>query len=110
MKKPEIIRKLEERDEIFSIAKINGQISNFDKFIENRSLDLIYSEGSINYDLINITHDTKIYKSKQDFYLHLFIDDKGETCVNIYYKIKQLNELKLFITQLLKEYKKQQIN
>lgn len=110
MKKPEIIRKLEERDEIFSIAKINGQISNFDKFIENRSLDLIYSEGSINHDLINITHDTKIYKSKQDFYLHLFIDDKGEMCVNIYYKIKQLNELKLFISQLLKEYKKQQIN
>ena len=59
MEKPEIIQKLEERDEIFSIAKINGQISNFDKFIENISLDLIYSEGSINYDLINITHDIK---------------------------------------------------
>ena len=110
MEKPEIIRKLEERDEVFSIVKLIDPISNFGEFIENRNLELIYSEGVINYESSNMVHKINIYKSKQDFYLHLFINDKGETCVNIYYKIKQLNELRLFISQLLKEYKKQQIN
>ena len=40
MEKPGIIQKLEERDEIFSIAKINGQISNFDKFIEGEKFEV----------------------------------------------------------------------
>lgn len=50
MEKPEIIRKLEERDEVFSVVKLIDPISNFGKFIENRNLDLIYSEGIINYE------------------------------------------------------------
>ena len=65
MEKPEIIRKLEERDEVFSIVKLIDPISNFGEFIENRNLELIYSEGVINYESSNMVHDVKIYKSKQ---------------------------------------------
>ena len=45
----------------------------------------------------------KIYKTKQEFYLYLLITEDGDVQSRIYYKQKQLDELRLVIGQILKQ-------
>ena len=56
-----------------------------------------------------LSFEQVIFKSQQDFFLDLGIRKipQSETIYNltIYYKVEQYNELFLFLSQLLKQYK-----
>ena len=45
----------------------------------------------------------QFYKTKQEFYLYLLITEDGDVQSRIYYKQKQLDELRLVIGQILKQ-------
>lgn len=100
------IERIENEKGILSLLKLEVPDSKFTNFISKRDFELVYSENSMNVEDGSVLQHNQIYKTKQEFYLSLFIGNKGGICLNIYYDIKQLNELKLFISQLLKEYKK----
>ena len=45
----------------------------------------------------------KLYKTKQEFYLYLLINEDDSIQSRVYYKQKQLDELRLIIGQILKQ-------
>ena len=109
IKRPEYITKLE-NDTLFSTMEIKVPKS-FNKFITDRSYELVHSETYITIGSNIIQYKSKIYKTKQDFYLYLSIEEVGlEDSLVIYFKQEQLNELTLFINQLLKIYKNATVN
>ena len=112
MKKPEYIIKLEEKENVFSSAthKLDGELI---KFLSERKLSRVYEVSTINSDGVMIFDDV-IFKSQQNFYL--FVENKtvmGQEprfALTIYYKAEQYNELFLFLSQLLKQYRNAAIN
>jgi hypothetical protein len=102
MKKPKYIKRIEKNNDILSLSKLYGLSKEFDTFI-NKKVDLVYSKSDID-DSKKFIFNEKIYKTKQSFYIYLsFRGD--EIDVDIYYKQEQHNELIIFITQLLKQFK-----
>jgi|694.fasta_scaffold117675_4 hypothetical protein len=106
LKNNKFIERIENEKGILSLLKLEVPGTSFTEFISKRDFELVYSENSMDIKDGSVIQHSRIYKTKQEFYLSLFIGNKGGVSLNIYYNIKQLNELKLFISQLLKEYKK----
>lgn len=102
MEKSNYIKKLEiESGEYFSIMDLPMANSEIEKFMDDK-FEMVNSVSEIKQNL-KIIFKTKIYKTKQDFYIYLLItEDYGADC-RVYYKQKQLNELKLIIGQILKQ-------
>ena len=102
MKKPKYIKGIE-HDGVLSLSKLYGQPKEFDNFI-GKKLEIVYTKSNIDGDTSKFIFTEKIYKTQQSFYLYLSF--RGDVVdVNIYYKQQQHNELIIFITQILKQFK-----
>jgi hypothetical protein len=108
MNKPEYIQNLELKDNVFSVMVCHTLKGDFLKYLNEKKLTRVY-EKSLMKDDGFLTFEEVIFKSQQGFYLSLEIRTipQSETIFNltIYYKSEQYNELFLFLSQLLKQYK-----
>ena len=102
MKKPKYIKGIE-NDGVLSLAKLYGQPKEFDNFI-GKKLEIVYTKSNIDGDTSKFLYTEKIYKTQHSFYLYLSF--RGDVVdIDIYYKQEQQNELIIFITQILKQFK-----
>jgi hypothetical protein len=100
---PKYIERIESKGETLStIEVVLGQ--GIQKFLDDRNFVVVWSKGFTKVDEPKITLKEKIYKTKQGFFLYLFLDKEFPT-LTIYYKQEQINELTIFLTQLLKQFK-----
>jgi len=108
MNKPEYIQNLESKDGIFSVMVCHELKGEFLKYLNGKKLSRVYEKGLINESNM-VKFEEVIFKSQQNFYLFVEIRviPQTDTISNltIYYKTEQYNELYLFISQLLKQYK-----
>jgi hypothetical protein len=102
MKKPKYIKGIE-RDGVLSLTKLYSLPKEFDDFI-SKKVTIFYSKSDIDTDSGKFIFKEKLYKTIQGFYLYLLFRG-DEVDVDIYYKQEQQNELIIFITQLLKQFK-----
>jgi hypothetical protein len=108
MKKPKYIKEIEKNDKVLSLSKLYSLHKEFDDFISKKVI-IVYSNSDINTDTGKFLFKEKLYRTIQGFYLYLsFRGD--EIDVDIYYKQEQHNELIIFITQLLKQFRNATIN
>jgi hypothetical protein len=103
METPNYIKKCELTDGILSTNKIIMPLG-FDDFVKDKKMELVYGESNTDFETGKTSFNSKIYKTKQGFYLHVLFKEV-ETDVTIYYKQTQLNELTLFMRQFIKEFK-----
>jgi hypothetical protein len=92
-----------ESEEIFSHITVEFQKKGIDEFLSDKAFTVVWSEGDANEQTGKIKFRKKIYKTKQGFYLYLLLNDEGTSMV-VYYKQHQINELTIFISQLLKQF------
>jgi hypothetical protein len=108
MNKPEYIQNLESKDGIFSVMVCPELKGEFLKYLNEKKLVRVYEKSSIDSQGL-IKFNEVILKSQQRFFLFVEIRmiPQSDTISNltIYYKVEQYNELYLFISQLLKQYK-----
>jgi len=108
MDKPEYIKNLESKDNFFSVMVCHTLKGDFLKYLSEKKLTRVY-EKSLMKENGFLTFEEVIFKSQQDFYLSVQIRTipQSETIfhLTIYYKVEQYNELFLFLSQLLKQYK-----
>ena len=78
---------------------------DFPKFLDGRAFTTVYSDNYMNYGTEEFNTRSKIYLTKQSFYLYLLKGDITDKTLVVYYREEQLNELKIFIKQLLKTFK-----
>jgi hypothetical protein len=113
MEKPEYIQNLESKDGIFSVMVCHTLKGDFLKYLNEKKLSRVYEKSSMNEGGF-LNFEEVIFKSQQNFYLFVGIRKipQSETIFNltIYYKVEQYNELFLFLSQLLKQYKNATIN
>ena len=101
--KPNYIEKVENMTENeFSVMNLPDANIEFEKFLDNSKFELVYSISDVGQNL-KISYKEKIYKTKQEFYLYLLITEDDGIQSKIYYKQKQLDELRLIIGQILKQ-------
>jgi hypothetical protein len=98
---PKYIKSIE--DEVLSQITVEFQKKGIDEFISNKTFTVVWSEGDANEQTGKIKFRKKIYKTKQGFYLYLLLNEE-ETPMVVYYKQHQINELTIFISQLLKQF------
>jgi hypothetical protein len=103
MVKPDYIFSLEKEYGIFSIMEFEIPDPKFKEFIGNK-LKIVYARTNINNDNMQIEWNEIIYKTTHPFYLYLLRKDEN-WLIGIYYKVEQFEELKIFVSQLLKNYK-----
>jgi len=102
MKKPNYIERIEvDEGNNFSVMNLPCAHIEFEKFI-NDKFELVHSISDIEQNL-KITFKEKLYKTKQEFYLYLLINEDDSIQSRVYYKQKQLDELRLIIGQILKQ-------
>jgi|TARA_B110000503_G_scaffold26447_1_gene41762 hypothetical protein len=106
--KPEYIKGLE-NGKPFSTLEL-GVPDDFQKFLDGRDLITVFSDSWMEFEIGEIKTICKIYLTKQFFYLFLLNGNVDNKTLVIYYNEEQLNELKIFIKQLLKTYKNGAIN
>jgi hypothetical protein len=108
MDKPNYIENLELKDGIFSVMVCHELKGEFLKYLSEKKLSRVYEKSSMKNNGV-IVFEEVIFKSQQNFYLFVEIRviPQTDTISNltIYYKTEQYNELYLFISQLLKQYK-----
>ena len=104
METPYYIKDYEQREGVLSRNKV-VMPEGFDEYLKDKKMSEVYSESNSDFYTGKISFKTKIYKTQQGFYLYLLFGDDGKTDMTIYYKQSQLNELTIFITQLLKQFK-----
>ena len=106
--KPEYIQNLESKENIFSVMVCHTLKGEFLKYLNDKKLTRVYEKSSMNESGF-LTFQEVIFKSQQNFYLFVEIKiiPQSDTISNltIYYKVEQYNELFLFLSQLLKQYK-----
>jgi hypothetical protein len=103
IKKPKFIKNNEKSLGIFSNVRFNFPDHSIYKFIDNRNLEVVWSEASASIINVKIEFNKKIYKTKQGFYLYLLLGDVESNLI-VYYKQSQYSELTIFIQQLLKQF------
>lgn len=102
MKKPNYIERIEKEDDIyFSVMDLPLANIELEKFFDGK-FELVHSISDIGQNL-KITFKEKLYKTKQEFYLYLIIMEDDSIQSRVYYKQKQLDELRLIIGQILKQ-------
>ena len=102
--KPKYIEQIESNGEILSLIDIGFKGKDIESFLDEKSFVVVWSKGfsTINEPKISLTE--KIYKTKQGFFLYLILDGEIST-LTIYYRQEQINELTIFVGQLLKQFK-----
>jgi len=101
--KPEYIKRLED-GKPFSTLELEVP-EDFPKFLDGRAFTTVFSDSLMEFKTGEVKVISKIYLTKQSFYLYLFKSEINDKDLVIYYREEQSNELKLFIGQLLKTYK-----
>lgn len=103
IKKPKLIKNNEKISGVFSSLRLDFPDQSIYKFIDNRSLEVVWSEAFSGITNVKPEFNKKIYKTKQGFYLYLLL---GEVELNliVYYNQSQHSELTIFIQQLLKQF------
>jgi hypothetical protein len=108
MEKPEYIQNLESKDGIFSVMACPELKGEFLKYLNEKKLTRVYEKSSMNESNM-VKFEEVIFKSQQKFFLFIEIRviPQSDTIskLTIYYKTEQYNELYLFLSQLLKQYK-----
>ena len=108
MEKPEYIQNLESKDGIFSVMACPELKGEFLKYLNEKKLTRVYEKSSMNKSNM-VKFEEVIFKSQQNFFLFIEIRviPQSDTIskLTIYYKTEQYNELYLFLSQLLKQYK-----
>jgi len=106
--KPEYIKNLESKENLFSVMYCNEFKGDFLKFLNEKKLIRIYEKSSMNESGL-VKFDEVIFKSQQNFYLFVEIRNipQSDTIskLTIYYKVEQYPELYMFLSQILKQYK-----
>jgi hypothetical protein len=103
VEKPEYMTNKEIGSDVFSSLRLDFPDHSIYKFIDNRSLEVVWSEASASIINGKITFNKKIYKTKQGFYLYLLLGE-AESNLIVYYNHSQHSELTIFIQQLLKQF------
>ena len=98
---PKYIKSIE--DEVLSQITVEFQKKGIDEFISNKTFTVVWSEGNTDEQTGKIKFRKKIYKTKQGFYLYLLLNEE-DTSMVVYYRQHQINELTIFISQLLKQF------
>ena len=108
MNKPEYIKDLESKEDVFSVMVGPTLKGEFLKFLNDKKLTRVYEKSLMNESGV-VRFEEVIFKSQQNFYLFVEIKLNPQVDSNfnltIYYKAEQYNELYLFLSQLLKQYK-----
>lgn len=104
IKKPKFIKRNEKNLGVLSSITLDFSDDSIYKFIDNRSFLSVWSDATLIDE--KIVFNNKIYKSKQGFYLYLFIEKDKKSTLIVYYKEDQNSELTIFIQQLLKQFNK----
>jgi hypothetical protein len=110
MDKPKYIEKLEEGGDVYSIINILSLPKEIEQYLNKIKSTIVYSVGDMKYPDIKINYTQKIYKTAQGFYIYLSLKGYGTPVITIYYKQEQLNEMTLFVGQLLKQFKNATVN
>ncbi len=110
IKKPKYIKKLEKNGEVLSIMNFHTFNDEMYKLFEEKKIPRVFEKSIIRQDGKAIW-DQMIYKTNQNFYLHVINTqetDKWWLC--IYYRPEQFNELIIFIRSVLKQLRDATIN
>lgn len=99
---PNYIRDLEKKNGNFSVLEIPFMGSNFENFLREKKLKVVYEKVKIDKEDKLIKLET-LFETKQNFLIH-FNSEVSES-INIYYKPEQFNELIITIKQLKKQFK-----
>ena len=110
MEKIEYIKKLEAGGVVFSMVNILSVPKEIEQYLNKIKSTIIYSIGDLTYPNIEIKYTEKIYRTVQGFFIYLSIRENGTPVITIYYKQEQLNEMTLFVGQLLKQFKNATVN
>jgi len=103
VEKPEYMTNKEIGSDVFSSLRLDFPDHSIYKFIDNRSLEVVWSEAFAGIINGKITFNKKIYKTKQGFYLYLLLGEVESNLI-VYYNQSQYSELTIFIQQLLKQF------
>lgn len=110
IEKPGYIKNFETKNNDFlSTIEISFTDRKLEKFLDSRNFTTMWSRSSSDPMEYKIEVHEKIYKTKQGFFLYLFLGS-DTSVLTIYYKQEQHNELLIFIPLLLKQYKNDTIN
>ena len=97
--------------EMIFLSQINKSII---EFLDKRKIERVYEKTKIN-EKSELEVDEAIYFAPQRFFLHFLYTNFSESSdgyytLTIYYKPNQLNELRIFIRQLFKQFNNETIN
>lgn len=111
MDKHEFITTLENTEGVFSIMDFHLFDGDLFKFLEDKKMSRVFEKSKVMLEGDVIWVEV-LYKTKQSFYLHLENKTIGSPRwgLRIYYKPEQLNELVIFIKQVLKQFRDATIN
>jgi hypothetical protein len=91
----------EKNNEFYSMLKVSG-VFDIDTFLNRKNLTMIKSTS--NYIENHISYDECLFETSAGFYLYLInMDSKDSYKLSFYYKEEQLNEVKIFLNQLIKK-------
>lgn len=105
--KPEFIRKIEEREGVFSLLDFHNYDKNLFKYLDEKKLTRVFEKGVVS-NKGNAKWEEVIFKTNQNFYFHVslyILNGEEEFGLTIYYKPEQFKELIFLTTQLLKPFK-----
>lgn len=110
IRKPEYVEKVEDKVGVMSTLEIDFLNQDIKSFLDKRTgLTVVWSKSNASFNIGEIKYEEIIYKSKQEFYLYLLLRDEYPK-IMVYYKQEQNNELIIFISQLLKQFKNDTTN
>jgi len=98
---PHYIKNVEKH--VLSTLNLSFLRNGVEEFLDGKTFTIVWSEGDIDVQTGKIKFSKKIYETKQGFYLYLLLNQEIPSMV-VYYKQEQINELKIFISQLLKQF------
>lgn len=109
--KPLYIEKLEETEGIFSVMNFHAFRNEIYKFFDDKNIPKVFEKSFIHIDG-SAQWNELIYRTQQFFYLYIRTDqqDSRNWNLTIYYKPEKLNELIIFIRQVLKQLRDDSIN
>jgi hypothetical protein len=104
MKKPKYIKEIEKTEGVYSVMSFHVFRNQISDYFDEKNIEKVYENSEILIDgsakWVEI-----IYKTVHPFYLYVKnnSNDLPEWYITIYYKPTQLNELVVFIRQVLKQ-------
>jgi hypothetical protein len=104
MKKPKYIKELEKTVGVFSVMDFHVFRTQISDYFDEKKIEKVFEKSEILMDG-SAKWIEMVYKTVQPFYLYVRneSDDLPEWYITIYYKPEQLNELIVFIRQVLKQ-------